>query len=155
MEAVAGPGGQIVPWADQSAGALAASAPGQIPHLLGEVDVVLPVLHGPFGEDGTMQGLLEMAGIRYVGAGVLASAVSMDKEYMKMIFKARGLPVGPHVVVRERDWPGGTGREALGAGSAPVTLTALTARRRARAARPTRSASGCSTRSPSSAGRYS
>jgi D-alanine-D-alanine ligase len=117
VEAVAGPGGQIVPWADQSAGALAASAPGQIPHLLGEVDVVLPVLHGPFGEDGTMQGLLEMAGIRYVGAGVLASAVSMDKEYMKMIFKARDLPVGPHVVVRERDWPGGTGREALGAGS--------------------------------------
>ena len=117
VEAVAGPGGQIVPWADQSAGALAASAPGQIPHLLGEVDVVLPILHGPFGEDGTIQGLLEMAGIRYVGAGVLASAVSMDKEYMKMIFAARGLPVGPHVVVRERDWPGGTGREALGAGS--------------------------------------
>jgi D-alanine-D-alanine ligase len=117
VEAVAGPGGQIVPWADQSARALAASAPGDVPHLLGEVDVVLPVLHGPFGEDGTMQGLLEMAGIRYVGAGVLASAVSMDKEYMKMIFKARGLPVGPHVVVRERDWPGGAGREALGAGS--------------------------------------
>ena len=113
VEAVAGPGGQIVPWADQSAGALAASAPGQIPHLLGEVDVVLPILHGPFGEDGTIQGLLEMAGIRYVGAGVLASAVSMDKEYMKMIFAARGLPVGPHVVVRERDWPGASGRPAL------------------------------------------
>jgi D-alanine-D-alanine ligase-like ATP-grasp enzyme len=115
VEAVAGPGGQIVPWADQSAGALAASAPGQIPHLLGEVDVVLPILHGPFGEDGTIQGLLEMAGIRYVGAGVLASAVSMDKEYMKMIFAARGLPVGPHVVVRERDWPGGSGSRALSA----------------------------------------
>jgi D-alanine--D-alanine ligase len=125
VAAVAGPGGQIVPWANQSARApdaagaeaappagprgraLAASAPGQIPHLLGEVDVVLPILHGPFGEDGTIQGLLEMAGIRYVGAGVLASAVSMDKEYMKMIFTARGLPVGPYVVVRERDWPGG------------------------------------------------
>ncbi len=114
VEAVAGPGGPIVPWAAQSAGALAASAPGQIPQLLGEVDVVLPILHGPFGEDGTIQGLLEMAGIRYVGAGVLASAVSMDKEYMKMIFAARGLPVGPHVVVRERDWPGGRGRRALG-----------------------------------------
>jgi D-alanine-D-alanine ligase len=61
-----------------------------------------------------MQGLLEIAGIRYVGAGVLASAVGIDKEYMKMIFAARGLPVGPHVVVRERDWPGGTGRRALG-----------------------------------------
>jgi D-alanine-D-alanine ligase len=117
VEAVAGPGGQVVPWAGQSVRALAASPPGQVPQLLGEVDVVLPILHGPFGEDGTMQGLLEMAGIRYVGAGVLASAVSMDKEYMKIIFTARGLPVGPHVVVRERDWPGGTGREALGAGS--------------------------------------
>jgi D-alanine--D-alanine ligase len=116
VEAVAGPGGQVVPWAGQSVRALAASAPGQIPQLLGEVDVVLPVLHGPFGEDGTMQGLLEMAGIRYVGAGVLASAVSMDKEYMKIIFAARGLPVGPHVVVRERDWPGGTDRGPLGTG---------------------------------------
>jgi D-alanine-D-alanine ligase len=66
--------------------------------------VVLPVLHGPFGEDGTLQGLLEMAGVPYVGAGVLASAVSMDKEYMKIIFQAKGLPVGAHVVVRERDW---------------------------------------------------
>jgi D-alanine-D-alanine ligase len=78
--------------------------------------VVLPLLHGPFGEDGTIQGLLEMAGIRYVGSGVLASAVSMDKEYMKMIFKARGLPVGPHVVVRERDWPRGQGGEAADSG---------------------------------------
>ncbi len=107
VEAVAEPGGQVVPWAEQPGGALTTAAPGQIPHLLGEVDVVLPILHGPFGEDGTIQGLLEMAGIRYVGAGVLASAVSMDKEYMKLIFKARGLPVGPHVVVRERDWPSG------------------------------------------------
>jgi D-alanine--D-alanine ligase len=135
VEAVAEPGGQIVPWAGsaavqpaaqadgqivsqapsgQRAGLLAASAPGQIPHLLGEVDVVLPILHGPFGEDGTIQGLLEMAGIRYVGAGVLSSAVSMDKEYMKMIFMARGLPVGPHVVVRERDWPESQGGEAAG-----------------------------------------
>ncbi len=111
VEAVAEPGTQVVPWAGQDPAArapgqaLMASAPGQIPHLLGEVDVVLPVLHGPFGEDGTIQGLLEMAGVPYVGAGVLASAVSMDKEYMKIIFQARGLPVGPHVVVRERDWP--------------------------------------------------
>jgi D-alanine--D-alanine ligase len=117
VEAVAEPGTQVVPWAsqdpaarapglaDQAGQALVASAPGRIPHLLGEVDVVLPVLHGPFGEDGTIQGLLEMAGVPYVGAGVLASAVSMDKEYMKIIFQARGLPVGPHVVVRERDWP--------------------------------------------------
>ncbi len=102
VEAVAEPGTQVVPWADR---ALTTSGPGQIPHLLGDVDVVLPVLHGPFGEDGTIQGLLEMAGVPYVGAGVLASAVSMDKEYMKIIFQAKGLRVGPHVVVRERDWP--------------------------------------------------
>jgi D-alanine-D-alanine ligase len=103
VEAVAEPGTKVVPWG--AGHSLTTSAPGQIPDLLGEVDVVLPVLHGPFGEDGTMQGLLEMAGVPYVGAGVLASAVSMDKEYMKIIFQARGLPVGPHVVVRERDWP--------------------------------------------------
>jgi D-alanine-D-alanine ligase len=103
VEAVAEPGGQVVSWADRRP--VTASAAGQIPHLLSEVDVVLPILHGPYGEDGTIQGLLEMAGVPYVGSGVLASAVSMDKEYMKIIFQARGLPVGPHVVVRERDWP--------------------------------------------------
>ena len=101
VEAVAEPGSAVVPWA----GGVMASAPAQIPHLFGDVDVVLPVLHGPYGEDGTIQGLLEMAGVPYVGAGVLASAVSMDKEYMNLIFRARGLPVAPFVVVRERDWP--------------------------------------------------
>jgi D-alanine-D-alanine ligase len=79
--------------------------PGQIPAVLGEVDVVLPIIHGPFGEDGSLQGLLEMAGVKYAGAGVLASAVGIDKEYMKLIFAGRGLPVVRHVVVRERDWP--------------------------------------------------
>ena len=73
--------------------------------MLGDVDVVLPIIHGPFGEDGSLQGLLEMAGVKYVGAGVLASAVGIDKEYMKLIFAGRGLPVVRHVVVRERDWP--------------------------------------------------
>jgi D-alanine-D-alanine ligase len=114
VEAVAEPGGSVVPWGAPGEGALAGREPGQglstsapahIPHLLGDVDVVLPVLHGPYGEDGTIQGLLEMAGVPYVGAGVLASAVSMDKEYMKIIFQAKGLPVGRYVVVRERDWP--------------------------------------------------
>ena len=105
VEAVAGPGAAVRPWT--AGGALATTEPGAIPGELGEVDVVLPMLHGPFGEDGTMQGLLEMAGVRYVGAGVLASAVSMDKEYMKLIFRAKGLPVGPFVVVRDRDWPPG------------------------------------------------
>jgi D-alanine-D-alanine ligase len=66
-------------------------------------DVVFPVLHGPFGEDGTVQGLLELAGIPYIGAGVLASAVGMDKAVQKVLFAAAGLPVVPHLVVRERD----------------------------------------------------
>jgi D-alanine-D-alanine ligase len=108
VEAVAEPGGQVLPWGSAGPGTLTTADPGAIPRVLGDVDVVLPMLHGPFGEDGTIQGLLETAGIRYVGAGVLASAVSMDKEYMKLIFKAKGLPVGPFVVVRDRDWaPGG------------------------------------------------
>ena len=70
-----------------------------VPRTLGEVDVVFPLLHGPWGEDGTIQGLLEMAGVRYVGAGVLASAVGMDKHYMKIVFQAQGLPVLPYTVI--------------------------------------------------------
>ncbi len=105
VESVAKPDAHVVPWAYQGDSPVVASAPGHIPHVLGDVDLVLPVLHGPYGEDGTIQGLLELAGVPYVGAGVLASAVSMDKEYMKLIFQARGLPVGPHVVVRGSDWP--------------------------------------------------
>jgi len=104
VDAVAKPDAHVVPWGYQGDASIVASAPGAIPHILGDVDVVLPILHGPFGEDGTIQGLLELAGIRYVGAGVLASAVSMDKEYMKLVFIARGLPVGPHVVIRDRQW---------------------------------------------------
>jgi len=111
VEAVADQGSEVIPWS----GGVIASAPSQIPHLFGEVDVVLPVLHGPYGEDGTIQGLLEMAGVPYVGAGVLASAVSMDKEYMNLIFTARGLPIGPYVVVRERDWPGHSAAELAAA----------------------------------------
>jgi D-alanine-D-alanine ligase len=76
----------------------------QPPRTLGQVDVVFPLLHGPWGEDGTIQGLLEMAGVRYVGAGVLASAVSMDKAYMKVVLAAAGLPVLPSVVVTAREW---------------------------------------------------
>ncbi len=68
------------------------------------IDVVFPVLHGPFGEDGTIQGLLDLAGIPYVGAGVLASAVGMDKAIQKTLFRAAGLPVVEHEVVHEREW---------------------------------------------------
>ncbi len=74
------------------------------PRTLGEVDVVFPLLHGPWGEDGTIQGMLEMAGVRYVGAGVLASAVGMDKTFMKIVLVAAGLPVLPWVTLTEREW---------------------------------------------------
>ncbi|WP_410536245.1 D-alanine--D-alanine ligase family protein [Streptomyces sp. KL2] len=80
------------------------SEPGSVPKVLGEVDVVFPMLHGPYGEDGTLQGLLDLAGVPYVGSGVLASAVGMDKEYMKRVFTSFGLPVGPYTVVRPREW---------------------------------------------------
>ena len=83
---------------------LVVGEPGEVPHTLGEVDVVLPLLPGPFGEDGTIQGLLEMTGMRYVGAGVLSSALGMDKHYMKVVFEAAGLEVVPYVVIRARDW---------------------------------------------------
>ena len=78
--------------------------PGAPPRALAEVDVVFPLLHGPFGEDGTIQGLLELADIRYVGSGVLASAVMMDKHYMKVIFAGHGLRIGPYVVITDREW---------------------------------------------------
>lgn len=69
-----------------------------------EVDVVFPVLHGPHGEDGTVQGLLELAGIPYVGAGVLGSALGMDKEKMKIMFRAHGLPTADFISIREPEW---------------------------------------------------
>ncbi|MFI5999778.1 D-alanine--D-alanine ligase family protein [Streptomyces sp. NPDC051366] len=81
--------------------------PGAVPKALGEVDVVFPMLHGPYGEDGTLQGLLELSGIPYVGSGVLASAVGQDKEYMKRVFTSFGLPVGPYVTIRPREWEAG------------------------------------------------
>lgn len=71
---------------------------------VGRVDVVFPVLHGPFGEDGTLQGLLELAGVPYVGSGVLASAAGMDKHYMKVVLSGHGLPVGPYTVITAARW---------------------------------------------------
>jgi D-alanine-D-alanine ligase len=70
---------------------------------LAEVDVVFPVLHGPFGEDGTVQGLLELAGVPYVGAGVLASALCMDKDIFKAVLRDRGIPVTPSVTLHHGD----------------------------------------------------
>ena len=73
--------------------------------LLGQVDVVLPILHGPFGEDGTVQGLLELAGVPYVGAGVTASALCMDKDLFKAVCRDKGIPVTRSVTVRNGDRP--------------------------------------------------
>jgi len=78
--------------------------PGMPPRALADVDVVFPLLHGPFGEDGTIQGLLELADVRYVGSGVLTSAVMMDKHYMKVVFTGHGLAIGPYVVITDREW---------------------------------------------------
>lgn len=85
---------------------LVVSAPNDVPAELGQVDVVFPVMHGPWGQDGTLQGLLELAGVRYVGAGVLSSAVGTDKHFMKQLFMANGLPVTPWVLVRPGAWDG-------------------------------------------------
>jgi D-alanine-D-alanine ligase len=72
---------------------------------LGDIDVVLPVLHGPFGEDGTVQGLLELAGVAYVGAGVTASALCMDKDLLKAVLRDRGIQVARNVTLRNGDQP--------------------------------------------------
>ena len=78
---------------------------GNTPSITGlALDVVFPVLHGPYGEDGTVQGLLELANIPYVGAGVLSSAVGMDKAVAKLVFAARGLPQTNYLVVLRNEW---------------------------------------------------
>ena len=71
---------------------------------MGVIDVAFSLLHGPYGEDGTIQGMFEMMGVRYVGAGVLASAVGMDKHFMKLVFASSGLPIGPYVLIDPRQW---------------------------------------------------
>ncbi|MGH6653875.1 MAG: D-alanine--D-alanine ligase family protein [Actinocrinis sp.] len=90
--------------ADPTARELTVHEPGSVPKALGEVDVVFPLLHGPYGEDGTVQGLLDLAGIAYVGSGVLSSAVSMDKEFMKRLLVSANLPIGRYVTVRRGEW---------------------------------------------------
>jgi D-alanine-D-alanine ligase len=120
VESVALTGSEITPRTGPG-GVLQVTSPGSVPRDLGEVDVVLPLLHGAYGEDGTLQGLLEMTGTRYAGAGVLASAAGMDKEYMKLLMTARGLPVGRYVVVHDREWRSGAGGLAPG-GLAPGDL---------------------------------
>jgi len=79
--------------------------PGGLPaELRQQMDAAVIMLHGPYGEDGTIQGLLELAGVPYTGAGVLASAIGMDKAMMKTVFRAHGLPIVPHAVVMRHEW---------------------------------------------------
>jgi D-alanine-D-alanine ligase len=92
-----GPGGSLVPF--ESAATSISPARDVL-----QLDVVFPVLHGTFGEDGTMQGLFELAGLAYVGSGVLGSAAGMDKEVMKRLFLAAGLPITKHVTFLRREW---------------------------------------------------
>ena len=89
----------------------------------GPVDVVFPILHGPFGEDGTVQGQFELADLPYVGSGVLASALAMDKAMAKVVLAQAGLPQAPYLVVAERDWradPGKVAAEVAGRLAYPV-----------------------------------
>lgn len=115
-------GTSVVLAGDPTLAELTVHEPAKVPQAFGSVDVVLPLLHGPYGEDGTLQGLLELAGVPYVGSGVLSSAACMDKEYMKVVLATAGLPVGAHVVVRPREWEGDrvAVREAIAALGYPV-----------------------------------
>ncbi|WDZ87404.1 D-alanine--D-alanine ligase family protein [Micromonospora cathayae] len=93
-------GAEVVLRADPTANGLLVLDPTDGPRALAGVDVVFPVLHGAYGEDGTIQGMLEMAGIPYVGANVFASAAAMDKEFTKKLCAVEGIPVGPYAVLR-------------------------------------------------------
>ena len=125
-------GSAVVLGADPTARALVMSAPGEVPGELGRVDAVFPVLHGPYGEDGTIQGLLELAGVPYVGSGVLSSAASMDKAAMKVMLAGAGLPIGPYLVIADREWP----LPNLPAAEAEAALAGLVDRVRASMAMP-------------------
>ena len=89
--------------AERPAETLPVPTSSSVPATLGEVDVVLPILHGPFGEDGTVQGLLELARVPYVGAGVAASAVCMDKDFFKSVMRDNDIPVARNIVLHEGD----------------------------------------------------
>ncbi|MBM0235228.1 D-alanine--D-alanine ligase [Micromonospora sp. STR1_7] len=99
-EITADSGDDIVLRADPTGNGLMVLDPTEGPRALADVDVVFPVLHGTYGEDGTIQGMLEMAGIPYVGANVFASAAAMDKEFTKKLCAVEGIPVGPYAVLR-------------------------------------------------------
>jgi len=112
----------VIPDADQSLeirdGALPEIRGGvskSISDIIDEIkpEIIFPILHGPFGEDGTIQGLFEIFGVKYVGSGVLASAVAMDKSFAKPIFSSHGLKVAPGIVIHMRDWNGSVDTSSL------------------------------------------
>ncbi|GIH13571.1 D-alanine--D-alanine ligase family protein [Rugosimonospora africana] len=112
-EITAGSGAAVVLPGDPTANGLMVVDAADGTRALGDVDVVFPVLHGAYGEDGTIQGLLEMAGIPYVGANVFASAAAMDKEFTKKLAVSEGIPTGPYVVLRAGQSLSATDREKL------------------------------------------
>jgi D-alanine-D-alanine ligase len=99
------PGSQIEPGSSEPGSDLTRLPGRDVATTLADVDVVFPVLHGPFGEDGTVQGLLELAGVPYVGAGVLASALCMDKDVFKAVLRDHGIPVTANITLRLGDEP--------------------------------------------------
>jgi D-alanine-D-alanine ligase len=101
---VDGSGAELALSSAAGSGELTVREPGAPPRTFGEVDVVMPLLHGPYGEDGTIQGMLELSGVPYVGSGVLSSAACMDKHYMKVLLAGHGLPIGSYTVIRPGDW---------------------------------------------------
>lgn len=114
--------GEIVIWPKAGAKEFFVERAGERSSL-GEIDVVFPVLHGPNGEDGTIQGFIELVGLPYVGNGVFASAAGMDKEFSKALFVAAGLPVTPHVVIHRDQWlddPESSLEKVRGLGSLPL-----------------------------------
>jgi D-alanine-D-alanine ligase len=113
-EITAHAGSAVVLPADPTGNGLMVLDPAEGPRALADVDVVFPELHGAYGEDGTIQGLLEMAGIPYVGANVFASAAAMDKEFTKKLAAAEGIPVGPYAVLRNGVTLSETDKERLG-----------------------------------------
>ncbi|BDZ46284.1 hypothetical protein GCM10025866_21930 [Naasia aerilata] len=96
--------GTRIRWPESSRSRKLLVREGDTERSLGDIDLVFPILHGPYGEDGTVQGMLELVGLPYVGNGVLASALGMDKHFTKTVLEAAGIPVAPWVTVTQREW---------------------------------------------------
>lgn len=96
--------GTRVHWPESTGSRELTVTDGEGSRSLGDIDVVFPILHGPFGEDGTVQGMIELLGLPYVGDGVLASALGMDKHFAKIVFAAAGIPVARGLTVTAAEW---------------------------------------------------